>query len=197
MTSDRKFTNHDLLLGACAEMEVGTPWEDRWTKSDHWHGRCKEDLVGHSKEETGVSPEQPAADPDVAALQMEGIEGYEREAAAYHADSRGYIARTAPGVVKAVLDWIEGQKRERAGQATSLLDKAMADIVEQDSDFVLIRAIMAALADDDATRAEKIREALAIPDWQLRDMIAIVADTLPDAMRLDIAKHLMHAPATR
>jgi hypothetical protein len=56
MEEIRKFTARDYLSGACHELEIGSPWSDRWTKTDAFYGRCTASDIG--------TPKQPAPEPD-------------------------------------------------------------------------------------------------------------------------------------
>jgi hypothetical protein len=57
----RKFTARDFLSGACHELEIGSPWVDRWTKTDAFYGRCPTSDIGNPKQPTpnGASDQQP------------------------------------------------------------------------------------------------------------------------------------------
>ena len=175
-----------------------------WTEGDYQKGWCLRSQIGEPVSGSGLPenspmPENspaPEIDPAVIALDSEGAEGYAREAADYHADRRAYVARTPPGVVKALLDWIEARAKERDENATSLLEKGFDEIIESDSDWTIYKAILAAImpgAGDD-TKATMVREAIGVEDWRLRDMLASMADTLPVEMRNDLGKHLLLTP---
>lgn len=62
MEEDRTFTSRDALLGICQTVEVGLPWQDRWSKTDEFNGRCTSEQVGKPKQ-------SPAADQEPAAEQ--------------------------------------------------------------------------------------------------------------------------------
>jgi hypothetical protein len=197
MDEKSKFTTRDHLLGICQAFEIGLPFQDRWSKTDVFHGRCSDQDVGqprHLKQQIAEQQVAAAADADAAlvALNLEGLRGYQREAATYHADPDSYTARKPPGVVKAVLDWIQAEDIRNAATATSVLDKALDDIRAEDADQVIYRVVLSSLADDDAERATIVRQALGMEDWQIRDMIGQVGAELPEAMRQDVARHLMN-----
>ena len=55
MEEKRTFTNRDQILGICHAIEVGMPYEERWSKADAFEGRCAAAHVGMSKKEVAAS----------------------------------------------------------------------------------------------------------------------------------------------
>lgn len=64
MEEIRKFTTRDFLSGACHEVEIGSPWSDRWTKADAFYGRCTANDIGTPKQSAPKqSPDQQSFTP--------------------------------------------------------------------------------------------------------------------------------------
>jgi hypothetical protein len=152
-----------------------------WTENDYRQGWCRHDQIGQKLDTA------PIDDP-VIKLAMEGERGYRREAAAYHADPDTYKARNPPGVVKAVLDWIEMDDARQAAKSVSLLDKTLDQIVDEDHDRILDLAVLAAVADDDEARASKVIEAMGMAPEAVYGLLCRASDRLGESHRVELGK---------
>ena len=103
METDRKFTNHDHLLGACHQFEVGSPWIDRYTKTDAWNGICTAEQVGRPKNQPDQSPDQPPA-PFQPLTRAERhrllVELSDKLLIAAHDDPTGFMSDAGPQINK-------------------------------------------------------------------------------------------------
>lgn len=107
MENIRSFTNQDYLLGACQQFEIGLPWQDRFTKTDAWHGRCNEDQVGQPKQpNSDQSPPSEELELDLASLPGDFV--LSSELRDYLADRDKYRQKS-PALVKLLNDEIKAR----------------------------------------------------------------------------------------
>lgn len=144
---ERKFTYRDHLLGACQAFEVDLPWEDRFTKTDAFHGLCTNEQVGQARHSAQDQPDQPPPPPEepeeLAGLPREFI--YERELAAYYRDPDAY--RSKAGANLGTLLKMGEERRAKAAAVASTLDALTARQLERVPDLDISAALLQTLAE--------------------------------------------------
>ena len=129
---EKTFTNRDHLLGVCDIFEIGKQWEDRYSKTDAFEGRCISAYIGIAK----ASVVDPMAHPDTLlkpAPESLGSEAdapmsddiFDTEMAAYRADPARYRSSNASNLNK-LLDVAARRQEKREESPAPALGKLTA-----------------------------------------------------------------------
>lgn len=132
---EKTFTNRDHLLGVCDIFEIGKQWEDRYSKTDVFEGRCISAHIGIAR----ASVVDPMAHPDtllkpvpesttpapLGADDLMSDDIFETEMAAYRSDPARYRTSNASNLNK-LLDVAARRQEKREESPTLELDKLSA-----------------------------------------------------------------------